>query len=210
MRANVYVDGFNFYYRCVKNTEYKWLNLRAMMGLVYPSYEIGQLRYFTAKVKPPPNDPQMLQRQETYLRALRTIPNLSIHLGRFLSHRTLMPYVKPSGGRLFAEVVKTDEKGSDVNLACHLLLDGFRGQYDVAIVVTNDSDLAEPVRMVRQELGLRAEVLCPNLKGGKRSWALKQAADDMRLMRESYVKYSQFPNELRDDDGEFSKPIAWQ
>lgn len=209
MRAHVYVDGFNFYYRCVKNTPYKWLNLRAMMGLVYPSYEIGKIRYFTAKVKPPPNDPQMLQRQETYLRALRTIPNLSIHFGRFLSHRALMPYAKPSGGPLFAEVVKTDEKGSDVNLACYLLLDGFRKQFDVAIVVTNDSDLAEPVRMVRQELGLRAEVLCPNLTGGKRSWALTQAADDTRLMRESYVKYSQFPNELRDGEGEFSKPLVW-
>jgi len=46
-------------------------------------------------------------------------------------------------------VDKTEEKGSDVNLATHLLHDGFRGMFEAAVLITNDSDLTEPVRVVR-------------------------------------------------------------
>src|SRR6266699_3050420 len=49
-------------------------------------------------------------------------------------------------------VEKTEEKGSDVNLASHLVRDAFRQQFEVAVLITNDSDLAEPVRIVSQEL----------------------------------------------------------
>ena len=58
------------------------------------------------------------------------------------------------------EVVKTEEKGSDVNLATHLLYDGFKNDYEVAVVVSNDSDLLEPVRVARS-LGLTVGVLNP-------------------------------------------------
>jgi hypothetical protein len=50
-------------------------------------------------------------------------------------------------------IIEEEEKGSDVNLASYLLVDGFAGEYDIAIVVSNDSDLAEPIRLVRSILG---------------------------------------------------------
>jgi hypothetical protein len=39
---------------------------------------------------------------------------------------------------------KVEEKGSDVNLASHLLLDAFQNSFDVGAVLSNDSDLVEP------------------------------------------------------------------
>ena len=48
------------------------------------------------------------------------------------------------------EVIRTEEKGSDVNLAVHLLNDGWLDAYDCAVVVSNDSDIAEAIRLVRQ------------------------------------------------------------
>jgi len=51
-------------------------------------------------------------------------------------------------------VDKTEEKGSEVNLASHLLRDAFSKKFEVAVLITNDSDLAEPVRIVARELGL--------------------------------------------------------
>ena len=45
--------------------------------------------------------------------------------------------------RQFVEVIKTEEKGSDVNLAVHLLNDAWLDRYECAVVVSNDSDLAE-------------------------------------------------------------------
>ena len=53
-----------------------------------------------------------------------------------------------------AKVWKTEEKGSDVNLASHLVYDACQGSFDVAAVLSNDTDLVEPIRIVTQELGL--------------------------------------------------------
>jgi hypothetical protein len=88
------------------------------------------IRYFTARVRPLPNDPHAPQRQQVYLRALQTIPHLSIHYGMFLKNKKRMALVNPPPNT--AEVWSTEEKGSDVNLASHLLLDGFQGKYDLA------------------------------------------------------------------------------
>jgi NYN domain len=60
-----------------------------------------------------------------------------------------------------AEVIKTEEKGSDVNLASLLVADGFRGNYEVAIVISNDSDLVLPIQIVRDELQLPVGVVNP-------------------------------------------------
>ena len=48
------------------------------------------------------------------------------------------------------EVIKMEEKGSDVNLSVHLLNDAWKDRYDCAVLVTNDSDMAEAMRLVKK------------------------------------------------------------
>lgn len=55
-------------------------------------------------------------------------------------------------GMLFATVRKREEKGSDVNVAAHLLADVLQSKVDAAIVVSNDSDLALPIRIAREHV----------------------------------------------------------
>lgn len=74
-----------------------------------------------------------------FWRALRTLPNLEIIEGDFRTRKIMAAVVSPPPN--FMEVFKTEEKGSDVNLAAHLLLDGFRNRYKCAIVISGDSDL---------------------------------------------------------------------
>jgi len=133
-RANVYVDGFNLYYGSVKNTPLKWLDLSRLASLLLPSgTQIHRIRYYTARASGRPADPDAPTRQQIYLRALRTIPNLTISYGHFLKWEVSMPLVKPvPGGPTTVRVIKTEEKGSDVNLACHLLLDALRKDCDTA------------------------------------------------------------------------------
>jgi len=58
-----------------------------------------------------------------------------------------MPLVPVAGQRQqYARVIKTEEKGSDVNLATHLLHDAHRGWFEAAVIVSNDSDLLEPIK----------------------------------------------------------------
>jgi len=50
--ANVYVDGFNLYYRCVKGTPHKWLDVSSLAAkLLHSGTQINRIRYFTARVR---------------------------------------------------------------------------------------------------------------------------------------------------------------
>ncbi len=161
-RTYVYVDAFNLYYGCLRGTPYKWLNVAELSRLLLPHNQILQIKYFTARVSARPSDPDQPVRQETYLRALRTIPGLSIHLGHFLAHRVRMPLVSPPTSAIrYAAVWKTEEKGSDVNIATHLVSDAYESRFDVGVLITNDSDLLEPVRLLRGRLSRRIGILNP-------------------------------------------------
>ena len=163
MATMVYIDGFNLYYGAVKGTTYKWLDLESMCRRLLPKDNVVGIRYFTALISARPSDPNQAVRQQTYLRALDTLPLVTIHLGHYLSHRVRMPLaVAPAHGPRTVEVIKTEEKGSDVNLATYLLLDAFRKRCDTAVVISNDSDLAEPIRVVEDELGIRVGIVNPH------------------------------------------------
>jgi hypothetical protein len=161
-RANVYFDGFNFYYGCVRGTPHRWLDLGKLCRMVLPEFEIGRIRYFTALVKSF-DDPGQPQRQQAYFRALVTIPNLSVHYGHFTINKKWrrLAHPAPRPAPQGAHVLIPEEKGSDVNLASYLLVDGFDRDYEVAVVVSNDSDLLLPIEMVRARLGLDVGVINP-------------------------------------------------
>lgn len=163
MATTVYIDGFNLYYGALRDTPYKWLDLEALCRRLLPKDDVNRIRYFTARITARPDDPKQAQRQETYLRALRTLPLVSIHYGHFLTHAVRLPLAHPHpGGPRTAEVMRTEEKGSDVNLGSHLLLDAFQGTCDTAVVVSNDSDLRVPIRIAEQELGIRVGIINPH------------------------------------------------
>ena len=206
-RAIVYLDGFNLYYGALKGTPYKWLDVEALARRLVPTDQLVAVRYFTARVRPRPDDPQQPQRQQVYLRALETLPLVSIHLGHYLSHPTRMPLAHPlPGGPKTVEVIRTEEKGSDVNLATHLLLDAFRGHCDKAVVVTNDSDLQEPIRVAEDELGVGVVIVNPH-PPLRRSLALR--ASGLRQLRRPALVACQLPTNLRDARGEIHKPTTW-
>ncbi len=207
LRAHVYIDGLNLYYGALKNTRYKWLNLAEMCRLLLPNDDIRRIKYFTAIISARPHDPDAPTRQQVYLRALRTIPNLSIYLGHFLTHEVWMPDASStSNPPRNVRVIKTEEKGSDVNLATHLVRDGFRGEYEVAVLVTNDSDLLEPMRVVNHDLGLPVGILNPHPKPSR---ALLPHARFIKRIRPGLLAKCQFPDQLTDNAGTFRKPSSW-
>lgn len=162
MDTYVYVDGFNLFYGAVKNSPYKWLDLNALCERIFPKNNVTKIKYFTAPVQATINDPDKPHRQSIYQRALRQhIPSIEIIQGFFLVKPVRMPYANQKGT---VEVIKTEEKGSDVNLAVHLLNDAWKGLYQAAIVVSNDSDLVEAIRLVRLEHHLPVGVLNPQMR----------------------------------------------
>jgi hypothetical protein len=207
-RTNVYIDSWNLYFGCLKNTPYRWLNVAEMCRLSLPAhYHVQRIRFFTARVSARPGgDPHGPVRQGTLFRALQTLPTLTMHFGTFLVSTPIMPLVTPlADGTRFVQVIKTEEKGSDVNLATHLLVDAFDNDFDAAVIVSDDSDLVEPIRIVRQKLRRHVTVLSPRGK----SRELSLVATRFRKIDPAVLAASQFPRTLRDAHGRFSKPASW-
>ena len=190
----------------------RWLDLGALCArLLKPHHQITGIKYFTAKVQPRPGRPQQAQRQQIYFRALMTISGLEIHYGHFLTRPVTRRLTKPPPrGSPYREVWNTEEKGSDVNLASHLLIDGFRARYDIAVVISNDSDLKAPIEFVRQDLNAPVGVLNPHKN---RSWALSPpklpAHSFYKPIRKGPLAASQFPDSLTDRHGTITKPPSW-
>jgi hypothetical protein len=208
MKTIVYVDGFNLYYGAVKGTAFKWLNLVRMCQLLLPKNPITKLKYFTAPVTARPSDPDQPNRQQLYLRALRTLPEVEIIFGHFLEHPVMMPVENPApGAPKYVSVIKTEEKGSDVNIAAHMINDGHKGRYQAAVLVSNDSDLVEPIKIVRHELKLPVIVLNPFL--ATPSFELRKYATLVKPIRKGVLAVSQFPPIMKDSSGRFFKPPTW-
>lgn len=202
----VYVDGFNLYYGCLKNTNYIWLDINKLCQLLLPKNNIIKIKYFTAKIKSRPNDPNKHIRQNVYLRALKTIPNFEIIFGHYLVHTVNMRLANPINGNYFADVIKTEEKGSDVNIATHMIHDGHSGLYDIAVLVSNDSDLKLPICLIQNELRLKVGILNPQKNPSR---ALQNNATFYKQIREAHLANSQFPDNMSDSRGTFNKPPEW-
>ena len=254
MRTRVYVDGFNLYYGALKGTPYKWLNLVELARRLIPAANtIEKLCYFTARVSGA-SDPGTPARQEAYLKALGSLPELQVYFGSFLAKTVWRPltnlpvanleirtpkrvtlpagnhvvgrshtlpvgnYPTPRTGKkrrrkakaplpraLITEVHTMEEKGSDVNLAAHLLNDAWKGLFDSAVVISNDTDLVTPIQMVNTERNKPVIVVCPGR--WKIAPKLENVASHVRHINQSVLKAAQFPDYLAGT--QISKPVGW-
>jgi uncharacterized LabA/DUF88 family protein len=151
VKTIVYVDGFNLYYGSVKDTPYKWLDQKALFRrILKPFHDIQAIKYYIAKVAARPDNPDAPTRQMIYLEALKAhTPEIEIVLGHFLQSKVRMRLANPKPWKKTEEVIKTEEKGSDVNLALHVLNDAWEDNYQCAVICSNDSDLKEALRLVK-------------------------------------------------------------
>ncbi|MFA6315217.1 MAG: NYN domain-containing protein [Candidatus Paceibacterota bacterium] len=206
MKLYIYIDGFNLYYGCLKNTPCKWLDVFKLCQFLFPNDEIVKIKYFTAPIKNRENDidRERPNRQQMYFRALRTIKNLEIIEGTFLSHNVSM---KLATGKGFATVIRSEEKGTDVNIATHLIHDAHNNKFEKAVVISNDSDLVTPIRIVTKEIVRPVTVISPFKRN---NIELMEAATSIKKIRRGVLGVSQFPTKLTDNTGEFSIPEKWK
>jgi len=157
------IDGFNLYYGLLRRTPFKWLDLERFCDQLLPKNQIRKIYYFTARLEARPSDPDQPARQQVYLNALSALPRVEVHFGTFMTSvvSQVAVAVDPATGRHLKAagkpvlkldaagnpekvwVHKSEEKGSDVNLAAHLLRDAYRGACACAVVIF-DSYLLTP------------------------------------------------------------------
>lgn len=222
-RVRVYIDGFNLYYSRLKGKRgvgatYKWLNLVDLCDRLFAHHTVTRVKLFSARTRPSPFDPSIHRRQEAYFRALATVDRLELIEGLFVERpqsfitRRGMEQTPPV--KDFVEVMKIEEKGSDVNLGSHLVFDGLRGEYDFAAVVSNDSDLTEPIRLMTQEFGISVILVPPMYpsNSAKRKGPqvrLKAAATDVWWITDAMLRAAQFDDPHVHEGINYPKPIEW-
>ncbi len=209
MITNVYIDGFNLYYRALKDGPYRWLDLRRLAEALFPHDDIRTVSYFTARLDVRSRNPNQPRRQLVYLRALATLPDLEIHYGAFRSGIKRRRLAEPVPGLpTYVRVRDAEEKGSDVNLATRLLVDGFNGRYEQAVVVSNDADFAGAMRYVRDGLGLHVTLVNPDARRSSPR-ALASAATYVKRLWRSHLRRSLLPDTLTDEVGNITRPHGW-
>ena len=209
MRTIVYIDGYNLYHRALRGTEFRWLDVSRLAEILFPKDQIERVCYFTARVLARRLNPGQPQRQQAYLRALATLPKVELYFGTYRERIIQRPLAEPIEGMpRYVRVLNSEEKGTDVNLTTRLLVDGFEGSYEQAVVVTNDSDFVNPVRFVRERLKLKIMIINPDESRNTPN-ALKSAATGIRRLRKSHLRRSQLPTMIEDMYGTITKPPSW-
>lgn len=193
-RVAVYVDGLNLFYglRAKGWRRYYWLDLRRLAErLLQPGQTLVAVRYFTARALPDPDDPGKPERQNAYLEALASLPDLSIHYGYFMA--------RPNGGY--------EEKMTDVNIAVELVCDAHADAFDTAILISGDSDLIAAVRAARERYGKQVVVAFPP---GRRSNLLHEAARVSITIGRKVIQDSQLPDRVTSENrAATERPVPW-
>lgn len=187
-RVAVYIDGFNLYYGMTGRgwRRYLWLDIyKFSMNILDKNQCLVKVRYFTSQVPYNPLDRYKVRRQQTYLKAIRELAGVCIHLGRYQQKKVMH---HACGKRLkFPQ-----EKMTDVNIATNLLCDAHDDLFDVAMIVSGDSDLVSAVDATCTRFDNKKAIVCfPPNRGSVR---LKSVASGCKCLgREAFSK-SQLPD----------------
>jgi uncharacterized LabA/DUF88 family protein len=206
----IYIDAFNLYYGCLKKSSYKWLDIKSLFTkLLDDSHEIVEIKYFTSLISHRSGNEVSRLRQKTYIKAIEAFtPEIKIFYGHYLTHPVKAKVVVPPPE--FTQIYKTEEKGTDVNIAIHLLDDAWRNEYDCAVLVSNDSDLATSLKFIKKHPFKKIGLILPfesNDKRRKPSRELIQHVDFIKNIRHNILKNSQLPDIIA--SGKIRKPNAW-
>ncbi len=199
-RVQAYIDGFNLYFGMVSAglDHCKWNDVVAMStSFLKPGENLVGVKYFTSRVS---NNPPKEQRQDIYLRALKE-KGAELIYGQYKNklvtcNRCAHVWNEPK------------EKMTDVNIATHLLVDAMHDVFDVALLVTGDSDLVPPIHAVRKLFPQKTViVLFPPMR---HNITVAQAASASMIIGRKKLVDSQLENPVVKQDGyKLWKPTTW-
>ena len=228
MNTIVYVDGFNLYYGCLKNTDYKWLDLEKLLLRLCrdqdPKTNVISIKYFTAEISPnlSPQGQRSYIAQRDYLLALNKHCQLiEMIRGRFFICSSSL-YPRAPGDKTHpmsftdkVDVWRPEEKQTDVNIAIEMLCDAQDNRCEQQVLVTNDSDLYPLLLKLKNRYpaivqGVISPIRSDGEKDRQPSKELKKSSNWIRKrITEEEVSSSALPPFVITRKRKISKPEHW-
>ncbi len=199
-RVVVYIDGFNMYFGLIEAgfLNCKWLDTNKLArNLLKSNQEIVEIKYFTSRVS---NNPDKQKRQTTYIEALESV-GIKIYYGHYQSDTTEC--------RRCGNIWPTfHEKMTDVNIATQLMIDAYQDRYDMAMLISGDSDLVPPIKAVHYLFqNKRVFVAFPPKRHNS---SVAQVAKGSMMIGRKKIVDCLFDNEITKKDGfVIKKPKEW-
>lgn len=202
-RVIAYVDGFNLYFglREARLKRFYWLDVAALASsLLKPGQQLVATHYFTTRIRDNGHNSPDRRRQADYLEAL-DLTATAIQYGHYLE--------KPRRCRACgATWTDFEEKMTDVNIATQMLGDAFDNAFDVALLISADSDLKTPIERVRSRFPTKRVIAA--FPPRRQSHELKRCANGHLAIGEDKLRQSQLPVTLTKPDGYvLSRPATW-
>lgn len=199
-RVIVYVDGFNLYFGMKEAalSNLKWLNLRKLtINLLKERQELIEIQYFTSRVS---NDPDKQKRQTLFIEALESV-GVKVFYGHY-QRNTI------DCNRCGHVWVAYNEKMTDVNIATHMIMDAYKDKYDMALLISGDSDLVPPIKEINEHFKNKRVFVAFPPKRHNNSVAIV-AKGSLTIGRKKLAD-SQFDTEVKKKDGYIiKKPKEW-
>ena len=204
-RVISYIDGFNLYFglRSKGWQKYYWLDLVNMSrSLLKPDQSLKDCHYFTARIKSSNYSNQSIAKQNIWLDALKSRPDIVCHFGRYLVQSIKCNYCNSTW-------MKHEEKMTDVNIATRLIVDAYEDRYDTALIVSGDSDLVPPIQYISEKFpDKRIVVVFPPDRHSK---YLKKIAHSYMPLGEDKLRNNLLPDEITGEGGfVLKRPAAWR
>ncbi len=226
LRTRVYIDGYNLYFGCLKGTRYKWLDpLTLFKQHIIPSSMAPGLtsvllplsiKYFTARiVESAAKAVDSVSCQARYNTALRKLYPGQIELieGYYSVTKQQARIVDGDKWPRNCEEIlvwKLEEKQSDVNLALQTYHDAISGNVDQVIIVTNDTDIAPALKLIRAHTDVIIGLVIPTRPSMRK--ANTELADQAHWVRNQIAEYelanSQLPRVIPGRKPTV-KPLSW-
>jgi len=226
LRTKVYVDGYNLYYGCLKGTPHKWLDLHKLFNNhIIPSSAVNKseligIKFFTAPIlEKASKSLDSVSSQNKYHTALQKLYSNEIEIikGYYSLTKSKVKVVDTSNPEKWAReceeilVWKVEEKQTDVNLALHAYHDAINNIVDQVVIVTNDTDIAPALQMIRDFTPVVIGVVIPTTSNIRQpNAALTKLAHWVRdHITDSELANSQMPNVIIGGRKPAIKPASW-
>jgi len=149
LRAAVYIDGFNLFHAIedLNEPHLKWVDLYALSGRIIRRGESLQKVVWCTAVNT--KNYQRMLRWREYRKALENVGVICVE-GHFAE--------EPRRCHQGHDYFHPTEKEGDVNVAINLISDGHLDVYDVAYLVSADSDQVATARMFRDRLNSKQRI----------------------------------------------------